>query len=249
MAGEDDDVGLDPNGSPGSESPEPGQQEHGADDTELPPEHVGDAADNGEPEDEVDVQPERPSRGETRFQRLANEAKAAREEAAEARREAQELRRAQAQQNYQLTEQQERERLALMTPEERAEYRITKFERESHVREQQREFRSQNAIDKATYDTKATLNPVYKRYQEEVEERFDKLLREGKATEREVILKFILGERALNGAAGSSKKAKASGERRIEAQRVSGGNAKGDTRSQRGKTGDTPENRLKDVFI
>jgi len=233
--------------SEGTERPEGGD---GQEDPELSADDADDPTDDGEPEgQEVDEPVERPTRGSARFQRLANETKEARERAERAEREVQELRRAQLARDHVLSEREEAERLALMTPEERANHRITKFEREALQREQQREFRLQNEVDRAKFEAKATLNPVYAKYQDEVEERFQSLASKGQATEREVILKFILGERALSGAAASTRKAQVAGKKRVEAQRVSNGSAKGDTKSQRGKTGSTPEERLKGVFI
>ena len=191
-----------------------------------------------------------PSRGETRIQRLANEAKAAREEAAEARREAAALRRSQEQASQHLTEQQERERLALMTPEERMGYVLDKSQRDTQRQLREMEFRTQNLTDKAAFDAKASIHPTYAKYQEPVEAKFQELLSKGTPTDRETILKFMLGERALQAAGpnGRSKAAK-TGQSRVAAQTVKPGSAKGDTASQRAKAGDTPEKRLAGQYI
>ena len=217
----------------------------GDDEPEGSTEHVDDAEDDGESED---VAPRR-SRAETRFQKLANEAKEAKTKAEAAEAEVRAMRVAQAQQNQHLTQQQEAERLALMTPEERADYKISRFERDAHIRAQNQELRTQALVDKASYDAKATINPVYAKYKDEVDAQFEERMKAGRPVEREVILKFMLGERALNGALSSTRKAKAQGQRRIDAQRTSSGNSKGDRSAERQKAGNTAESRLKDVYI
>jgi hypothetical protein len=246
--GEQDQV--DTTDDPVGEVPEGTDAAGGDDADEAPAEQPDDEAPDGEqPDDEeVSAKPRKASRGEARFQRLANETRAAREEAAQARRDADELRRAQWQRDQHVSAQQEAERLALMTPEERADYKIAKFERDATAREQRSRFETQNLIDKTSFEAKATVNPVYARYQDEVETRFQELMRQGKPTEREVILKFMLGERALSSAngAGSAKKA---AQQRVERQKVNAGSPKGDMVAKRGKGASTPEQRLKDVFI
>ncbi len=218
----------------------------GDDGSEVPAEHP----DDGEAPGQRGVDDEKPSRGETRIQRLANEAKAAREEAAAARREADTLRRSQQQASQHLTEQQERERLALMTPEERTTYQLDRMQRTTQQQLREMEFRTQNLTDKAAFDAKATIHPTYQKYQEEVEDKFQDLLQKGTPTDRETILKFMLGERALQNASISKlRKAAQAGQNRVAAQSTKPTNAKGDAASQRGKAADGPEKRLAGVFI
>ena len=191
-----------------------------------------------------------PTRGETRFQRLAYETKAGRAEAAEARREAAELRRSQAQASQHLTEQQERERLALMTPEERTGYQLDKMQRSTQQQLREMEFRTQNLTDKAAFDAKATIHPTYQRFQGAVEDKFQELLSKGTPTDRETILKFMLGEKALAAAnPNRAKKAAQAGQNRVAAQATKPGSAKGDAASQRGKVADSAEKRLQGQFI
>lgn len=249
---DDDDVSGIAGTESGSDSSGTGGQDgdgnEGDDASSLAAGQSDDQADDGSSEDEGKVEAKPPSRGEARLQKLANEAKAAKEEAARARRETEELRRQQWQASQTVTEQQERERLALMTPEERAEYRIEKMQRELAVSRQQDRIQTAALLDKTAYDAKATINPTYAKFKDEVEARFQDQLAKGQPVEREVILKFLLGERALNGAVNSGKAAKAA-KSRVEAQKVSSGSGKGDAASQRGKAGDSPEKRLAGVII
>jgi beta-lactamase class A len=113
----------------------------------------------------------------------------------------------------------------------------------------QSEFRTQDAVDKAGYDAKATLNPVYARYQEEVESQLQGLRNNGQNVPRENILRFILGDRALKGATASGKKAATNGQKRVAAQQVRASSSKGDAAVERGRQATTAEARLKDQFI
>lgn len=244
MDGDEDEIdgveaGTEGQGTEGAD-PAGGQPE-----ADLSPELADQEGDDGE--QEVAAETARPSRGEARFQRLANETKAAREEAAEARREAAELRRERAQQSNQVNEQQQREMLALMTPDERADWKISQFERrQTHERQQER-MQTQALLDKTAFDAKATIDPVYGKFKDEVETRFQEQMRQGRPVEREILLKLLLGERALSGA--RNPKAKKQASDRVASQRVSSGSGKGDAGSARGKAGDTPGERLRDVFI
>ncbi len=248
MAGDDEEVPDTETGTEGSDTE--GQDTGGGNDAgEVSTEHADDQADDGEQNDQIEADAGgKPSRGEARFQRLANETKAAREEAAAARREAEDLRRQQWQQNSQQSEQQQREMLALMTPDERAEYRIKQFETKQAQERQQDQHRIASLLDKTAFDAKATVNPVYARHKDAVEERFQEQLRQGRPVEREILLKLHLGELALQGAAKSGGQRRQA-QNRVQSQRVSAGSGKGDAATERGKAGDSPASRLKDVYI
>lgn len=247
---DDDDVIVAGTEGEGTEGQDPGEGDQEGDLPADQPVAEEDDGSGGEPAEKVAAEePAKPSRGQARFQKLANDAKAARERAEKAEREIEELRRAQWQRDQQITEQQERERLALMTPDERADYRITQMERRNAEQLRAHQLQTAMHMDKAAFDAKATVHPIYARYKDEVEARFQDQLRKGAPVEREIILKNLLGERALDGALNGAGKAKAAGRKRIEAQKVAPGSSKGDAQSQRGKAGDTAEKRLQGVFI
>ena len=241
--GDDDEIaGAEGEGTEGKDTPERDE------DAEVSAEHADDQEDDGQSEVVDGGEDEKPSRGQNRIQRLANEAKAAREEAAAARRETEDLRRASLQRQEQQTEQQQRDMLALMTPEERSEWRIQQIERRTAQERQQDRFQIQSMLDKTAFEAKAAVHPVYAKYKDEIEDQFQKQLRDGRPVEREILLQNHLGKLALEGAAksgGAKRKANA----RVESQRVPAGSGKGDAPSSRGKAGDTAENRLKDVYI
>jgi hypothetical protein len=249
MGGDDDEViqGTDEEVSTAGQGAEGQDGDVGAEEPELSAEHPDGEEDGGEQEVNA-AQRQQPSRGENRIQRLANEAKAAREEAAAARREAEELRRSQQQASQHITEQQERERLALMTPEERTVYTLDKQNRTFQA--QMNQMRMEQAVqnDKIAFDAKASVHPTYAKYQEMVEKEFQEHLAKGTPVQREQILVNLLGRAALSSAS-KARKAAETGQRRVAAQTVRPGSAKGDTASQRAKAGDSPEKRLAGQFI
>jgi hypothetical protein len=245
MAGEDEEIdaqGDDEDQQHGSEGDgDQGAEDGEASEADLSTEHADDAEDGGQSQ----VAPR--SRGEQRIQRLANEAREAKEKAERAERRLQELEsRNQFGQNQQ-TEQQERERLALMTPEERAEYRISRHEQTTQARIAQSEFRTADLVDRASFDAKAALNKVYSRYAPEVEKRLQELRREGQNIPREQLLRWIIGNKALESAGAPAKPS--AGKQRVAAQRATPTNSKGDTASSRGKQATSAEARLKDQII
>lgn len=210
---------------------------------DLPAEQADDS-DDGESEEVA----AKPSRGETRFQRLANEAKAAREEAAATRRELDEFRRSQQNgRQQQETEEQEQRRLALMTPEERIEYRLEKAERRHQSQVQMLSFQNDDRADKMEFAAQAAANPVYARHKDEVERRLGELRAKGQNVSREALLKYIVGEKALAGA--GNKKPAQQAAKRVAAERVAPGSSKGDTASSRGRGEPSLAKRLENVPI
>lgn len=234
-----------------------GEGTEGADDAggdeeaSLSAEHPESASDEGAAEKGGEVaegeKPQR-TRGQNRFQTLSNENKQLKERLDRQERERQEERRQQWQQNQARTEAEERERLALMTPDERADYRISQMERRTNETLRQSQLQTNIHLDRNAYEAKAAVNPVYARYRDEVEAKFQEHLARGAPVEREVILKYLLGEKALNGA-GKSRDAARRGRARVERERVPPAGGKGDASSQRGRVGSTAEERLKDVLI
>jgi len=245
---EDDDT----QGQPGTEGEgAEGQDSAGRDDEgDVSTERSDAGADAGASPSPGAREPEGQSRGGQRFQRLSDEVKRAREDADRARRELEDFRRQQWQQNQAQTEQEERSRMALMTPEERTEYRFTQHQRNTDRQLYQMQMQSAAMMDKATFDAMAVNNPVYRKYAAQVHERFEDQMRKGQPVDRVTILKHLLGELALDGAAAAPARRQA--RRRVEAQNVRPSSPKGDTERPGGRR--TPgmseaESRLKDALI
>jgi hypothetical protein len=144
----------------------------GDDDSEISAEHVDAEADDGESE-QVDAKAgDKPSRGENRFQRLANERAAEKARADRAEAELIEARRQAYSRQTEQTEAQQREMLALTMPEERAEWRIKQMESRYERDRNQDRSTTASLMDKTAYDAKATINPVYAKFKDEVESRY-----------------------------------------------------------------------------
>jgi hypothetical protein len=249
MADDEEDVAHVEQEAP-AESEEPsGQDEPGRDEAgDLSAQRGDGAEDDGEPPSRSSGEPEAEPRGSARFQRLANDARTAREEAGRARQELEEFKRQQWQREQQIQEREDRERLALMTPDEKADYRITRFEQSQRQRDSQRDLLMQAQLDKSTYDSQAAINPVYKRMQAQVEQTFQEQLRKGQPTDRRTILAYLIGLQALDGAANSGP-AKRTARKRVENQTVKPSRPAGDQATTSSRKMSTAEDRLKDVLI
>jgi len=201
--------------------------------------------------DAADEEPEpKPTRGAQRIAALAERTKAAEERAERVERQLAELTRTR---NEQLTEQQEAERLALMTPEERSDYKLEKARREFDQKLGMAHFQAQDQADKVAFSAKVSSNPVFAKYELEVERRLAEL-RQGNPSKgippqnipRIEMLKWVIGDRAL-AQAGAGAKAKAKGAARVAQQTVAPAGAKSNAASQRGRQQDSPEKRLEGV--
>lgn len=250
---EDDDVQVetdDEEREPGSEGEgTEGQDAAGRDDEgDLPAKRADDEGGEGEPPARRSASDETQPRGSARFQRLANENREYRERLDRIERDRENERQQWQNQQRQLNEAQERDRLALMTPDERLDYYRARDRNE--VRQEMQQLRLQTAMqtDKAAFDAKATVNSVYRRMQSAVEDMFAEQVRKGQPTDRETILYHLLGKQAVSGAGNTKTRQQA--RRRVENQRVAPSSGKGDTARRSGSTRmSTAEERLKDVLI
>ena len=220
--------------------PEPEQDEIGDDGQDAA------EGDGTEAEEEVEVEAARPSRGEQRFQRLANESKEAKAEAAELRRELQEFKAQQRQTAQQESPEQVAQRLALMTPEERLEYKLDQAERRNQQTMQSMQFQMQDSGDKSAFVALCASDPVAARYKDRVEAKLTELRSQGQNVNREALLTFLVGQDVRTRGGAAKNKQQKDGQRRTERQSVRPGNSRGD--SQPNKRGEkTLEERLENV--
>ena len=194
--------------------------------------------DEGEREESVDAPPRRQSRADRRVQTALTQAREARAQSQRLEEEMARLR-AERQQAPQLSPEdeaaQERERLAIMTPEERTEYRLAKAERNTQRTLQNMQMQHQDALDKASYDAKATMDPRYKRYAPEVDKRLRDLRAQGQNVSRDALLKFILGEKLLERDAGATAKQKTAAGKRVANQAAPRMNGRTDVQRPSGR--------------
>lgn len=238
---EDRDAGSEGDGTDGQDSA--GRDEE----SDLPTERADAEGDEGASQARGPAKPEAQPRRSERYQRLANENREYRERLERLEREREQERQLWNQRQNQVTEQQERERLNLMTPEERADYRISRHEQRTAEMLRTSQLQSAAQLDKAAFDARCATSPARKRLAGEVEKRFTEQMRIGQPTDRETIYFYLLGQQADNGAASAPSQRKQA-RRRVEQERVAPSSNRSSASVQSRKVS-TAEERLKDVLI
>lgn len=190
-----------------------------------------------------------PTRGESRFQRLANEN-------AELKRRLTDLERRPTGQQQQVqqeeTDQQFNARVQLLPPDERMEARLERSQRQNQRYIAQVQMQAQDFADKAGYDAKAATDARFKRYEADVEAKRLELLNQGQIVPREVLLKFIIGEKILaNQGSKDVQRQRAQSSQRVQRQRVQPSGARSDVQGTRrgGSEADARRRRLEDQQI
>lgn len=221
--------------------PDPeGDEDDAEEGTETDPDAAGDEP----PAKEV-------SRGTARVQKLAKERDAAAEEAKTLRQRLVDVEAAH--RNDPARAEQERAeaaRVAAMDPAERERYEDRKLITTLQAQVQNLGFSQADGLDRARFEAKTELNPVYKKYAAEVETALQDMRTKGVNTTREAILTFKLGEAArkkLEAGAVGGQKRKAAAEGRVAKVNGRSANIRSDAPST-GK-GKTEEDRLRGVQI
>lgn len=178
-------------------------------------------------------QPGRRERAVIEAKRVAKEAKA---EVEAVRRELAEER---AQRNGRQTAEQqamERERIALMSPEERTSYEVDKVRQELGRELGNIRFQTADASDKSGFDSLCARNPAYASVQDRVEELLANERRAGSNPKREVVAKYLIGELAIQRAGRAKGKQAKAGAAKVSRETVRSG---GDSRSNIGRDSNT----------
>ena len=174
------------------------------------------------------------SRGERRFQRLANETREANTRAERLERELQDIR---AERQRQTVQTQEREpsaeEMSLWSTDQIVQYRLDKATGKFNQTLQQMQFQNQESADKTSFHSLCASDLRAKKYADEVETRLLELRRQGQNVQREVILKYLLGEKLLQQSAKATSQQRKQGEQRIARQRGSNPPPRSDTRAGR----------------
>lgn len=158
-------------------------------------------------------------RGNPEFGRLRRERREAQERADRAERELQALRGSQPRRSPQEIEAERRAKLELMGPDEKAEFLANEVRAEYRTELQQLRFEQADSRDAARFDALCARNPVFADLADEVERELTNLRRNGGNSSREVVAKYILGDRAVKRASqGGKKKQAEEGRRRIQRQ-------------------------------
>jgi hypothetical protein len=221
---------------------------------------VEDEADEPSPQgDEVDgqdrqaaqrpEQQQQPSRGESRHQRLANELREARQREADLNRRLDTLIAGQARPPQGETPEARAQRLALMTPEERITAELHDA-RQSFTREmQQMRFATQDGSDRAAFQAKATVDPLYKKWETRVEAELRTLREQNMNVERERLMYYLIGKAAVEGRQASKPGQRAEAQRRVARQQTRPSNSGSDVAAQRRDRGNSLERRLENQSL
>ncbi|MEK6591563.1 MAG: hypothetical protein AABZ67_00640 [Pseudomonadota bacterium] len=145
------------------------------------------------------------------------------------------------------TEEQERQRVALMTADEKIEHYRAKdrgeFGRAFGGLQQQMAEQS----DVTKFEALCARNPTAAKLADAVEEKLAEMRAKGQNAARDVVLKFLIGDRALARNGLVNGKAKKRAAEAVERERGRAASPRGDARAERRRGGDenTPEARAK----
>lgn len=138
------------------------------------------------------------------------------------------------------TPEQEAARLALMTVEERVDYKLDKAKKEHERALGVVRFQSVDAADKAAYQAKGAYDPRFTKYAAEVEQVLANTRRDtphvGMSLTREDVLQYVLGRKVLANRAKATEQ-RANGNRNIQRQRTTPDSSRSDRAAPRGRTG------------
>ena len=245
---EDDEI--DPNESTDEREDRSSEQTQGDDTPVQGADSEGaDELDEDQEQEEVDIQPEKPSRGESRIQRLANEAREAKEEAAKVRRELDEFRaRQQAPQPVQEREPTPDE-MALWSTDQIVDHRMRKGLEPLKQQLQQAQFQVYETGDKANFATVCARDPRAAKMADEVERELLDQRAKGVNIQREALYTFMLGKKMREGGLKAAAKQKQDGQRRIARQQAPSGNSRSDQSAGRRELSEKEarDKRLKDA--
>lgn len=215
--------------------------------------------DSDEVDEEEESQPQ--TRGQTRQQKLANQLKQEREERQRERKERDELIADRARKEAELdhykrqqTESQsatqrkaEEDRLALLDPTERALYEANVRFQNLERRLNQSEFQRQQDQDRDRFHAKASSDPTYGKYADQVEEMYQEGLKRGVSAPREELHSLILGRELKKDMAKKLSSKKDTAKKRIDTVTSKPATARGDVGAS--KKGKTVEERLAGLLI
>lgn len=240
------DLEVDPPAEPDLEDEGLDTDEQGDEEQPNPPDL---AAQQDQQEQERQPEPARaPSRGENRFQALRNDNQRLDRELAETRRRLDEITRSMNRPQGESPEQRA-QRHALMTPEERMQETLREAEGRMAQTVQGLQLQNADVADRATFQAKAAVDPLYAKWGPKVEGKLAELRAKGQSAEREVILKFLIGEAALERRGSKEgRREVAQAAQRVRGQKVRPSNSGSDTQSDRRQQGSL-ERRLENVQI
>ena len=234
-----DDAAQEPNAD---EQEDEGLEEAATDEGQDDPSDEASKGQEGDGRGEVKPQ----SRGERRIQALARELKERKDLDAKRDQELAELK-ARFQAPAAPDPELERQRLAMMTPEERMQHQLDAGLRQMQAQQQQMAQMQRDSQDRLAYETAANTDPRRARLQAAVEQVYQEQLRQGRWVPRETVYFHELGKRVASQAAAKKPLGTKEGEARLRRQQASLGSGRGDVASERGRGARSFEDKYGDV--
>jgi hypothetical protein len=202
-----------------------------------------------EPEQQPEQQVQ-PSRGENRFQSLANKTTGLEAQLAETRRQLDEIRRERNQPVQRETPEQRQARYALLTPEERLNETLQEAQKGFQQQLHQVQFQTWEQSDRTAFQLKAQVDPFVAKWLPKVEGYIAEERARGRPpVERDIVFAYLVGKAALE--ARGSKQGKtqvAQAARRVANARTRPVNSGSDSQAQRTRS-NSLERRLENVEI
>ena len=220
----------------GDDQDDQGDQDTGEDDLTA-----GGQAGDGE----EDRSRHQPSRGERRHQALSNRLQDMERRNADLERRLNDSLARQTGPRQETYEEREA-RLALLTPEERMQVRMT----EAEQRHGHQLFTLQQQIrdgqDRTTFEAKAFSDPLYRKWAPKVEAELAVLRTQGQTVDREKLMYYLIGKAAVEGRMPVAKQQRQA-QQRLSRANARPGNSRSDVSSGRRTQGSSLEKRLEDV--
>lgn len=191
------------------------------------------------------------TRGESRQQRLANELRGARQREADLNRRLDTLIAGQRQPVLQgETPEARAQRLALLTPEERIREDLnaatSDFRRELQITR----FQQADGNDRAAFEAKATVDPLYAKWKPKVEAELATLRQQNMNVDREKLMYYLIGKNAVEGRNATKGQQRHEAQRRVQRQQTRPGNSGSDVSAdRRGNRNNSLERRLENQSL
>lgn len=144
------------------------------------------------------------------------------------------------------TPEQRTQRLALLTPEERIREDLADAERRHGQQLAGLQFQVLDRSDKAAFEAKATIDPLYAKWAPKVEAELAAMRTKGQNVEREVLMDYLIGRNARENRQKVAGRQRMEAGRRVAAASTRPGSSRSDVQPQR-RQGSSLEKRLENV--
>jgi hypothetical protein len=144
------------------------------------------------------------------------------------------------------TNEERESRLALLTPEERMQVRMTDAEQRHGQQLFSLQMQLKDGQDRTSFEAKAFNDPLYKRWAPKVEAELAALRTQGQTVDREKLLYYLIGKAAVE-ARTPGRKQQRQAQQRLQRANSRPANNRSDTGSSRRTQASSLEKRLEDV--